>query len=131
MPALNYYKEANTAVMVTLLIVLYHENRLNMIINVNPINTTPDPCSYRKISVLLYYRGCERHIVISSRGRPMHIIVCLMICDMEIVKLEITSRRLPVPVSSPLPSQTQPETEVAILTHTSQLILVACFMLQY
>ena len=43
MPALNYYKEANTAVMVTLLIVLYHENRLNMIINVNPINTTPDP----------------------------------------------------------------------------------------
>ena len=87
--------------MVTLLIVLYHENRLNMIINVNPINTAPDPSSDRKISVLLYYRGCERHIVISSRGRPMHIIVCLMICDMEIVKLEITSRRLPVQVHCP------------------------------
>ena len=62
MPALNYYKEANAAVMVTLLIVLYHENRLNMIINVNPINTAPDPSSDIKISVLLYYRGCERHI---------------------------------------------------------------------
>ena len=54
MPALNYYKEANTAVMVTLLIVLYHENRLNMIINVNPINTIPDPVlRYKDMSFIV------------------------------------------------------------------------------
>ena len=35
----------------------------------------------------------------------------------------------PCPVSSPLPSQMQPETEEAMLTHISQLILVACFMI--
>ena len=77
MPALNYYKEANAAVMVTLLIVLYHENRLNMIINVNPINTAPDPSSDIKISVLLYYRGCERHIVHNIQQGQTHAYNCL------------------------------------------------------